>query len=238
MNNLIAVEEKTMQIMLLIGCVDEALGQSLVQKLAGETGTPEVGVPIASQAIALANVVASAAAIRPDILLLEDDGGVRGALRHLHDIRIVSPGTRSLLLYEFSTLDLTIEAIKHGASGCLNKSSEPSLYAKAIRAVHAGDTWFGRLALLQALQSKLRVPSAPERLMDEGMLTPREEEILHLIGSGLTNKEIGRRLDISDKTVKTHLHRIYVKLNRSGRYKAYLSQPDSRSTMSWMSAAK
>jgi DNA-binding NarL/FixJ family response regulator len=212
-----------MQIMFLIGYADEALGQSLGWKLARE-----VGIPITSKTTALANVVSSAAAIRPEVLLLEGDGRFGRALRHLPDIRKASPGTRSLLLYETSTLNLTIEAIKQGASGCLNKSSEPSLYAKAIRAVHAGETWFGRLALLQALQSKIRVPPASQRLMDEGMLTPREEEILRLIGSGLTNKEIGRRLDISDKTVKTHLHHIYVKLNKSGRYKAFLSHPETR----------
>ena len=48
--------------------------------------------------------------------------------------------------------------------------------------------------------------------------------MLDLIGSGLSNKEIARQLDISDKTVKTHLHRVYVKLNQSGRYKALLAQ--------------
>lgn len=59
----------------------------------------------------------------------------------------------------------------------------------------------------------------------EHKLTQREEEVLRLIGTGLTNKEMARRLAISDKTVKTHLHHIYVKLHRSGRYKAFLSQP-------------
>jgi DNA-binding NarL/FixJ family response regulator len=210
-----------MQIQLLIGCSDSNLGQTLCSRLALEDG-----IHITGQTTQLANVVASAAAMRPDVLLLEDDGGFGGVLRHLSDIRRVSPGTRSLILYEASTLGLTIEAIRQGASGCLHKSSEPSLYAKAVRAVHAGETWFGRLALLQALQSKIGASPAPQRLMDEGPLTPREEEILHLIGSGLTNKEIGRRLEISDKTVKTHLHRVYVKLNKSGRYKAYLSNPE------------
>jgi Response regulator containing a CheY-like receiver domain and an HTH DNA-binding domain len=54
-------------------------------------------------------------------------------------------------------------------------------------------------------------------------LTAREREILDLVGAALSNKEIARKLAISDKTVKTHLHHIYVKLQRSGRYKAFLS---------------
>jgi DNA-binding NarL/FixJ family response regulator len=60
---------------------------------------------------------------------------------------------------------------------------------------------------------------------DEVRLTEREQEIFDLIARGLTNKEIARELDISDQTVKTHLHRAYVKLQQSGRYKALLSQP-------------
>lgn len=212
-----------MQIELLIGYADEALGRTLGRGLALEEG-----MPIACQTTSLANVVASAAATRPDVLLLEDDRDCGSALRHLSSIRGLSPRTRSLILYEASSLDLVVEAIRQGASGCLHKSSKPSLCAKAVRAVHAGETWFGRLALLEALRSKVCASPAPQRLMDEGPLTQREEEILRLIGSGMTNKEIGRRLEISDKTVKTHLHHVYVKLNRSGRYKAFLSKPESR----------
>ena len=62
----------------------------------------------------------------------------------------------------------------------------------------------------------------------DSKLTRREDEILRLIGTGLTNKEIGRRLKISDNTVKTHLHRVYTKLNQSGRFKAFLAQPKGK----------
>jgi ATP/maltotriose-dependent transcriptional regulator MalT len=58
---------------------------------------------------------------------------------------------------------------------------------------------------------------------DQELLTTREREVLALIGTAMTNKEIARHLKISDHTVKTHLHHIYVKLDRSGRYKAFLS---------------
>jgi DNA-binding NarL/FixJ family response regulator len=64
---------------------------------------------------------------------------------------------------------------------------------------------------------------------DSGLrLTPREEQILRFIGCGMSNKEIGRQLEISHNTVKTHLHRVYVKLNRSGRFEAFLTQPEGR----------
>lgn len=94
--------------------------------------------------------------------------------------------------------------------------------------MHGGDTWFGRSTLLQALHSLIGAAPVARTPVDEGRLTQREEEILHLTGRGLTNKEIARELDISDHTVKTHLHRVYVKLHQSGRYKVLLSQPEAR----------
>jgi ATP/maltotriose-dependent transcriptional regulator MalT len=98
------------------------------------------------------------------------------------------------------------------------------MMAKAVMAVHAGDPWFGRTALLQALRSRVATEPVQEvSAEDQALLTRREREILGLIGSAMSNKEIARILKISDKTVKTHLHHIYVKLHQSGRYKAFLS---------------
>jgi len=142
-----------------------------------------------------------------------------------------------LILYDVYSQDLIVESIRQGASGCLLKSSDASLCAKAVRTVNRGETWYGRMALLEAL--KLQIGIKPTTAQpDDGKLTPREEEILQLIGSGLTNKEIGRKLDISDKTVKTHLHHIYVKLNLSGRFKAFLAQPEARGAMAWVPISK
>jgi DNA-binding CsgD family transcriptional regulator len=67
-------------------------------------------------------------------------------------------------------------------------------------------------------------PARPEPPKQEELLTAREREIMLLVGSAMSNKEIARKLRISGNTVKTHLHHIYVKLNRSGRYKALLSE--------------
>jgi DNA-binding NarL/FixJ family response regulator len=116
-----------------------------------------------------------------------------------------------------------IDAMRRGISGCVDGSADPALVAKAVRTVFAGGTWWSREALLDALRSLIGTGTpAP---IDTRTLTQREVEILRLIGQGLSNKEIGRRLDISDHTVKTHLHRVYAKLHQSGRYKAFLAQP-------------
>lgn len=202
---------------LLIGCVDSAWGMALGDRLAWEMrGACECAVR------GLDLLVEAAAILRPDVLLLErcGDGGV-GAL--VTDVVRSHAPTRVLLFSEGSSRELIMEALESGASGCLFKSSPASAFAEAVRTVHRGTSWFSREVLLHALGSQ-PVDHTPAPPAEEGMLTRREHEIMLLIGTGLTNKEIARRLAISDHTVKTHLHRVYVKLHRSGRYKALLAQ--------------
>lgn len=164
----------------------------------------------------------------PDVLLLEcSPQEVATVAVMLSTIGRASPGTRILLLWDYCTASSLLAFVQHGACGCLLRSSSTAMYAKAIACVHAGGSWFGRGDLVEAMRCCL-TPPAPitvKHADDESTLTPREHEILELIGTGMSNKEIGRRLAISDQTVKTHLHHIYVKLERSGRYKAFLAQP-------------
>lgn len=174
---------------------------------------------IAARAVAIESACEIAVAMGPDVILLEQGTG----LRLLPALAQASPGTRVLLLYATCTQAEVVEAIRFGAAGCVARATDPRLLAKAVRAVFEGASWFGRTALLQALRSQIGVDAASPA--DAARLTQREEEILGLIGQGLSNKEIGRRLDISDHTVKTHLHRVYSKLHQSGRYKAFLAQP-------------
>lgn len=205
-----------MEIRLMLACADleEA---TRMERAMQPHARQEPG--IVSRAIAIEFACAVAAAMRPDVVLLEQDTG----LRLLSALAQACPGTRVLLLYAACTQAAVVEAIRFGAAGCVARSTDPQLLAKAVRAVFAGANWFGRTALLQALRSQIGADAVPPG--EATRLTHREEEILRLIGQGLSNKEIGRRLEISDHTVKTHLHRVYSKLHQSGRYKAFLSQP-------------
>lgn len=221
-----------MQILLLIASQNQVFAQSIRTGLEQEDPTG-----IECEISELHDLPAMAAALKPDVALIEVVQGSVSSWDALARLRCISPRTQPVMMCEMCTQALVVESIKQGARGCLTGSSEPWLYAKAIHAVHRGESWFGRTDLLEALQRQMGVvPVSPIHTDDR--LTPREDEILHLIGSGLTNKEIGRRLDISDKTVKTHLHRIYVKLHRSGRYKAFLSQPDVPGATDWAPTAK
>jgi DNA-binding NarL/FixJ family response regulator len=178
--------------------------------------------PITCEAVTLDRVLDRSARLQPDVLLIDPAEGSAGW--HLAELQRTSPDTRRLLMCHRLTPQFVVEAIREGASGYLLDSADRAQVRKAVRTVYSGATWFGRNMLYQALHSLVCTASITPH-HEEGKLTRREEQILDLIGSGLSNKEIGRRLAISDKTVKTHLHRIYVKLNMSGRYKAFLAQP-------------
>jgi DNA-binding NarL/FixJ family response regulator len=203
---------------LLIGCIDPAWGIAL-----GGRMTQEMHGACKCAGRAIDTLVDAVAALRPDVLLLEcRSGDGVGAL--VMDLVRIHATTRVLLFCEDWSRELIVEALESGASGCLYKSSPVSEFAEAVCTVHRGASWFSRDVLLHALSTQ-SAARAPAPTAEEGKLTRREDEIMVLIGAGLSNKEIARQLAISDHTVKTHLHRVYVKLHRSGRYKALLAQP-------------
>jgi DNA-binding NarL/FixJ family response regulator len=184
------------------------------------------GSCIAGEATAMDDVLARAAATQPDVQLLEHTPGDQEQWWQLYtQLRHVSPRSRILLLCDACTHLMVVGFVRHGVSGCLPRSSDPALIAKSVIAVHRGESWFTRAALLLALRSHIAPEPAalPECPDVHELLTEREREVLMLIGTAMTNKEIAKKLQISDHTVKTHLHHIYVKLEKSGRYKAFLS---------------
>ncbi len=185
----------------------------------------------------------TASQLRPDVVIAEIHDGAT-VERILRQLRRVSPGTRVLLAAETATHDLVMGAIRGGAAGILQGTPDADDVAQALAAVSTDGAWYDHELLYQTLHQCLATPEAAAKAAtqaaqatqpahqptlsssgDMPLLTKREEEILTLIGDGLSNKEIGRRLEISDTTVKTHLHKIYTKLNQSGRYKAFRAQP-------------
>jgi DNA-binding NarL/FixJ family response regulator len=215
------IEVAAMSIRLLVSCRDEHLAFALCSRVVDAAHGS-----IAGEAAHVGDLLPRAAASAPDVLLLEYTHDVaQSALQTLWQLSHVSKRTRVLLLCEAETRVSVVGLIQHGARGCLVLSSEPAVYAKAVHAVHQGEIWFSRTELLEALRSQVVADPAGTSgmLEDQELLTAREREILALIGIAMSNKEIARQLKISNHTVKTHLHHIYVKLEKSGRYKAFLS---------------
>lgn len=188
------------------------------------------GTAVTGDATSLSRVATGIAAYKPDVLLLEHDPADAASRRLLaRMVRLVGAG-RVLLLCEDCTEQSIPGFLRLGVAGCA-ASGDAGQLARAIRAVHAGKCWFPHDVLVSALRRRLAGESSGGAAGHEGQraLTPREREVIMLVGSGYSNKEIARVLRISHTTVQTQLHRVYVKLQTSGRYKAYAAFSAQRS---------
>jgi DNA-binding NarL/FixJ family response regulator len=107
-----------------------------------------------------------------------------------------------------------VEALKTGVRGILSKSATAEHLLKAIRVVHQGEVWASHrmIALTVAELAAQSVHPRPGRRALPERISPREQEIVHLITGGLSNLEAGIRLGITEATVKAHLSRIFQKL--------------------------
>ena len=162
--------------------------------------------------------VAMAAELVPDVILLDlklpGMDGV-GVLRELRDSGLA---TRALVLTSASDRALVTLAMQAGAAGFLYKDVDPDALVRALRSVHDGNT----LLAPEAAGSLLRSPAAASAVRGIGALTGREREVLAQIADGRSNREIARRLGVSEKTVKTHVSSVLAKLGVADRTQAAL----------------
>lgn len=153
---------------------------------------------------------------QPDVLVLDVRmprlDGIE-LLRKMHELQL---STKVVLLTASLDDARLLEAFRLGASGLVLKESAPRLLVQSVRQVANGEqSWNGKAiagALRLVLQREQAVAGA------SAMLTPREIEVTRMVASGLRNKEIALRLEITEGTVKFHLHSIYEKLQIDGRY--------------------
>lgn len=128
----------------------------------------------------------------------------------LSDVKVV-------MLTTFELDEYVFEAIRSGASGFLVKDTEPEELLRAVRAVVAGDALLSpgvTRRLIAEFAARSKEPATPTGLSE---LTEREREVMALVGIGLSNNEIARRLVVSPLTAKTHVSRTMVKLGARDR---------------------
>lgn len=151
---------------------------------------------------------------QPDVLLCDYALPSMTALEVTERVRRVDPAARVLILSAFSEPEKVSAAVAAGAAGYLTKTVEASSLPRQIRDVAAGNAAF------DSTTSKVLAEHMRGGGGDDEQLTLREREVLTLLAEGCTNTQVARRLFISPQTVKTHLERIYDKLDVSSRTRA------------------
>ncbi|MEH1956033.1 MAG: response regulator transcription factor [Nostoc sp.] len=176
------------------------------------------------------------AELQPDVILLDIRMPIMDGVAATREIQKRFVKTKILVLTTFDDDEYVSAALKNGAMGYLLKDTPSEELAVAIRAVHKGYTQLGpgivKKLLTQFSNSTLtQSPPVPSSLAE---LTPREKEVLRLIATGASNREIAQELYISEGTVKNHVTNILNRLNLRDRtqaaiwantYLTYLNEP-------------
>ncbi|MEO1590407.1 MAG: response regulator transcription factor [Cyanobacteria bacterium J06632_22] len=160
---------------------------------------------------------------RPQVVLMDMRMPVMDGVAATGAIATQYPAIQVLVLTTFDDDELIAETMRIGAKGYLLKDTPSEELADAIRAVAKGYSQFGP-GILQKMVSNLSSVSTPEPELPEGFesLTPREKEVLQLLGEGASNKEIAQKLYLSEGTVKNHVTNVLSRLDLRDRTQAAL----------------
>ncbi len=153
---------------------------------------------------------------RPDVVLLDLHMPVLDGVAATRRIIAEHPASAVLILTTFGEDEDALEALRAGALGVLTKDAGQEEIARALHQAAAG-----HMTLAAPLQARLLAaaasPDRPLRLELPDGLTPREAEVLGLIGAGFTNREIAAQLVVSEATVKTHINHVFAKIGARDR---------------------
>ncbi|WP_312856566.1 response regulator transcription factor [Phytoactinopolyspora halotolerans] len=171
--------------------------------------TAEADLDVVGEAANGEEAVAMSRRLAPDVVLMDlrmpkMDGATATA-----QIVADQPGTRVLVLTTYDTDADIVRAVEAGATGYLLKDTPRTALADAVRAAARGETVLAP-PVAARLMNRMRAPSPPT-------LTRRESEVLGAVARGLSNADVGRELHIGEATVKTHLLRIFAKLDVDDR---------------------
>ncbi len=176
------------------------------------------GIAVVGEAEDGEHAVREAERLRPDVILMDLVMPRLDGVAAMRELRRRLPASRVIVLTSFADDERLLPAIRAGAAGFLLKNVQPQELARAVRAAHAGEAMLDpgvAARLVEAIAQPAGEPP-PERL------TPREHEVLALIGRGFSNKRIARELGVAEKTVKTHVGHVLAKLGVSDRTQAAL----------------
>ena len=176
----------------------------------------EPGIEVVAEAGSVAEAMVRASATKPDVAVVDvrlPDGDGVSLCRSLREL---ADGPRCLVLTAFDDEQALVEAIMAGASGYLLKQVRGQDVVQAVREVAAGRSLLDPLTTARVLERMRRSAKVDEL----AALTERERHVLELIGEGLSNREIGERLFLAEKTVKNYVTSVLAKLGMERRTQA------------------
>ncbi|MFZ3562472.1 MULTISPECIES: response regulator [unclassified Streptomyces] len=188
----------------------------------------EPDMSVVGEAATAAQAIARGPALRPDVAVLDVRLPDGDGITICRELRVLIPDVSCLMLTSFDDDDALLDAIMAGAGGYVLKQIKGSDLVSAVRTVAAGESMLDPATTARLMRS-LRGPeqgaaAEPDTVgapMAEGVeLTERERDILALVGEGLTNRQIGARLFLSEKTVKNNISRLLAKLGVERRIQA------------------
>jgi DNA-binding NarL/FixJ family response regulator len=180
---------------------------------------------VVGQVVSEQEVVSVLKSDRVDIVLIDGDlsDSPESGINMLSQVRRVAPRARPIMLIEKREAQKTVEFFRNGAKGVFIKAgSEFKLLCKCIDCVHQGQIWASREELCWIVNAfeAARSSALSLRIIDAkgaSLLSKREEDVVKLLMGGLSNREIARRLELSEHTIKNYLFRIFDKLGVSSR---------------------
>jgi two-component system response regulator DevR len=196
----------------------------VVRRGVAEVLEDDPGISVAGEAGSVAEALARVPAVRPDIVVIDmrlPDGDGAELCRGLRE-RV--PGLRCLVLTSYSEEDALDAAIRAGASGFLLKQVRGPALVSAVRTVAAGGTMFDDITPA-GTRRRRPAPAGGDRL---ALLTDQERTVLRLIGQGLTNRQIGERMGLAEKTVKNYTSHLLAKLGLERRTQAAILATELR----------
>ena len=174
-------------------------------------------IEVVGEAADGAEGIEQAETLRPDVILLDVRMPGMDGIEALRALRERGSTAKVLVVTSFTEQRTVVPALRAGAAGYVYKDIDPDALAGAIRSVHAGHV------LLQPEVAKALLADEDGGPQGRGAsLTDREREVLALIADGRSNREIARALVLSEKTVKTHVSNILMKLDLADRTQAAL----------------
>lgn len=161
-----------------------------------------------------------------DVVLMDLQMPLMDGVEATKQIKAVEDSPAVLAITAFSSDDYLVPVLLAGATGYLVKDTEPEDIIRAVHSVHNGTAAISPSVssdLVSAVKSAYGQFTVNDELVEDYAITPREMQILNLLAQGLNNLEISRALEISETTVKTHMAKIFAKLEVRDRVQALVA---------------